>query len=344
MIFWRDGTLFAARFDTGRLTVTGDPAPIASPVSFTQNEQALASVSNEGTLVFREGTRGTFSSLVWLDRSGVGMQVIRDRELFFDFALSHDGKRLAFSVNSAGQGATDLWVHDIARGSASRLTFEEGNESNPVWSPDDRFLYYGNDSRNDGTIFRRPSDGTGSAEEVGTTESGIWPLAAASDGRWLVIGGVGGETDNDLQRFDLETKQITPLVATPFLDEDPALSSDDRLLAYASEESGRWEVYVQAVGGGRGTWQISSDGGRGPRWSADGRELFYLSRPDRVMVVEVEPGEVPRFSAPRELFRHAIQDFDVSPDGQRIVALRPADSDVGRPLTLISNWTQVIPD
>ncbi len=132
----------------------------------------LASVSNEGTLVYREGTRGTFSSLVWLDRNGIGMQVIRDRELFDDFALSHDGKRLAYTVNSAGQGATDLWVHDLVRGSSSRLTFEEGSEDYPVWSRDDRFVYYSSDRRNDGTIFRRASDGTGRAEEIGTTDGG----------------------------------------------------------------------------------------------------------------------------------------------------------------------------
>ncbi len=344
ILFWRDGTLLALRFDPSRLTLAGDPAPIASPVAFTQNEQALASVSSEGTLAYRGGTRGTFSSLVWLDRNGVGMQVIRDRELFSDFVLSHDGKRLAFSLISAGQGATDLWIHDLVRGSASRLTFEEGGERYPVWSRDDRLVYYSNDRRNDGTIFRRSSDGTGSAEEVGTTEQGIWPLAASGDGRWLVIGGIGAESSQDLFRFDLATKQITPLVTTPFLDEDPALSPDDRLLAYASEQSGRWEVYVQALGGERGRWQISSDGGLRPRWRADGRELFFLARPDRVMVVEVEPGDVPRFSAPRELFRHPIEDFDVTPDGQRVVGLRPADSDVSKPLTLISNWAQSIPN
>jgi len=343
ILFWRDGTLLAVRFDPESLALAGDPAPVASPVAFTQNEQALASVSNQGTLVYREGTRGTFSSLVWLDRSGSGAQVIRDRELIDDFVLSHDGKRLAFSVNSAGQGATDLWIHDLVRGSASRLTFDVGSEGRPVWSRDDRLLYYSNDRRNDGVIFQRSSDGTGSAEEVGTTEAGIWPLDASRDGRWLVIG-APGESSFDLFRFDLATKEITPLVTTPFFDEDPALSPDDRLLAYASEQSGRWEVYVQALGGERGTWQISSEGGVRPRWRADGRELCFFSGPDRVMSVEVEPGDAPRFSAPRELFRHPIETFDVTPDGQRFVGRRPADGDASKPLTLIENWTQLVPN
>ncbi len=343
ILFWRDGTLLAVRFDPASSTIVGDPAPIASPVAFTQNEHVLASVSNDGTLVFREGTRGTFSSLVWLDRGGIGTQVIRDRELIREFALSHDGTRLAYAVISPGQGATDLWVHDLVRGAASRLTFEEGAERYAVWTRDDRFLYYSNDHRNDGTIFRRSFDGTGSAEEIGTTPSGIWPLAVSGDGTWLIVGLHGAETGIDIFRFEITTKQMTPLVATPFLDEVPALSPDDRLLAYASEQSGRWEVYVQALGGGRGTWQISSEGGYLPRWRADGRELFFFSRPDRVMVVTVEPGDVPRFSAPRELFRIAIASFDVTPDGQRIVGLRPADTDANKPLTLIANWANRMP-
>ncbi|MEO7973589.1 MAG: hypothetical protein ABIU84_08375, partial [Thermoanaerobaculia bacterium] len=332
--------LFAQAFDPAKLALAGEPAAIAAPVAFSQNEQALAAVSDEGTLVYREGTRGTFSSLVLLDRKGLGVKVIRDRELFAGFALSHDGKRLAFAFNATGQGATDLWVQDLERNLSSRLTFEEGGENRPVWSRDDRYLYYDSDRANDGTIYRRSSDGTGSAEEVGTTATGIWPLAASGDGGWLAVGTVGSATDMDILRYELATKVLTPLVATPFLDEDPAVSPDDRLLAYASEQSGRWEVYVQPLGGERGRWQISSEGGQRPRWRADGRELFFLARPDRLMAVDVSPGEVPTFSAAHEIFREPMESFDAMPDGQHFVALRSGDADGNRPLTLVTNWPQ----
>ncbi len=343
LLFWREGTLFAQAFDSAGLTLSGEPAAVAAPVAFTQNEHALASISDHGTLVYHRGARGTFSSLVLLDRKGLGMKVIRDRELFADFALSHDGKRLAYTFNAAGQGATDLWVQDLERDLASRLSFEEGGENFPVWSRDDRFLYYSSDRTNDGTIFRRASDGSGSPAEVGTTPSGVWPLAASGDGRWLAVGSVTSATSQDILRFDLATKEITPLVATPFVDEFPAISPDDRLLAYASEQSGRWEVYVAALEGASGRWQISSDGGLGPVWRADGRELFYLSRPDRLMAVAVTPGEVPSFSAPYELFREPMENFDAAPDGQHFVALRSADTATNRPLTLVTNWPQLLP-
>jgi Tol biopolymer transport system component len=340
VLFWRDGTLFAQPVDPESLKLSGDPAPVAAPVAFTQNEQMLATVSGDGTLIFREGARGTFSSLVWLDRNGVGTQSIRERELFDELALSYDGTRLAYTVNSPGHGATDLWIHDLARDAASRLTFDEGGENYPVWSRDDRYVYYASDRRNDGTIYRRSSDGTGEAVEIGTTESGMWPMAVSLDGRWLVVGSVGPQSGRDLFRFDVATKALTPLVATSSHDDYAALSPDDRFLAYASEQSGRFEIYVQALGSGSGTWQISRDGGLRPRWRADGRELFFLSRPDALMSAPVEPGDVPRFGAPRELFRHPTEDFAVTPDGQRIVALHPADSDLDKPLMVLTNWRQ----
>jgi Tol biopolymer transport system component len=343
LLYWREGTLFAQRFDASGPSLLGEPVAIASPVAFTQNEQVLASVSNEGTLLYRAGSRGSFSSLVWLDRAGLGVKPLREKELFADFALSPDARRLAFAVNSAGQGATDLWVYDLERDAASRLTFEEGGEDWPVWSSDGRFLYYASDRRNDGTIFRRASDGTGAPEEIATTPQGIWPLAASHDNRWLAIGAVGGSTSTDIQRFDLATGAITPLVETPFLDEAAAISPDDRWIAYASEQSGRWEIYVQALVGERGRWQVSNEGGQRPRWRADGRELYFFTRPDRLMAVDVEPGAVPRFSTPRELFREPIENFDAAPDGQHFVALRSADTAAHRPLTLITNWPQLLP-
>ena len=342
LLFWREGTLFAQAFDAAALKLRGEPAAIASPVAFTGNEQALASVSNEGTLLYRAGARGSFSSLVWLDRAGLGVKPLREKELFSRFALSHDGERLAFSVNTGGQGAADLWVYDLARDTASRLSFEEGNEDRPVWSPDDRLLYYDSDRHNDGTLFRRAADGTGAAEELGTTPQGIWPLAASQDGRWLAVGSVGSSTNQDILRFDLATRAISPLVVTAFEDAGAAISPDDRWLAYASEQSGRWEIYVQALGGERGRWQVSNEGGQRPRWRADGGELYFFSRPDRLMAITVESGTVPHFSAPRELFREPIEDFDAAPDGQHFVVLRAADSDGNRPLTLVTHWPQLL--
>jgi dipeptidyl aminopeptidase/acylaminoacyl peptidase len=191
-------------------------------------------------------------------------------------------------------------------------------------------------------IYRRRVDGTGAAEEVGTTDSGIWPGAIAADGRWMVAGTVAASTGFDLLRFDLATRKITPLVTTPSSDEDPAFSPDDRLLAFTSEESGRWEIYVQALDGEHGRWQISSENGRRPRWRADGRELFFIAAPDRLMAVDVEPGAVPRFGTPRELFRFPVDGYEVAPDGQKFVLASLGGADPSKPMTLITRWPQLM--
>ncbi|MEZ5313307.1 MAG: hypothetical protein R2862_06425 [Thermoanaerobaculia bacterium] len=235
LLYWREGSLLAQRFDPDSLALSGEARPVASRVAFSQNEEVLASVSEQGTLVFRAGERGAFSSIVALDREGIGRKVLLDQGLFADnFRLSHDGKRLAYGANAAGKGDSDVWVYDMARGTSSRITFEEGSDDRAVWSPDDRYLYYTNDHENDGIIFRRASDGMGTAVKVGETPEGFWPLDVSPDGRFLVVGAVTSGTGFDIQRFDLETKKVTPLVASPFQDEYGTLSPDGRLLAYAS--------------------------------------------------------------------------------------------------------------
>jgi eukaryotic-like serine/threonine-protein kinase len=347
LLFWRAGSLFAQRLDADRLELEGDPLSIAADVAYNQNEQALATVAG-GALVYRTGGRGLLSTLGWIDRRGIDTDPIRVRQLFGgDFALSHDGRRIAYTLIREGQGSTDIWVHDFERGSAQRLTFEEGNEGGIVWSPDDRSIYYANELRNDGVIYRRAADGAGEAVEIGTTPAGVWTQDVAPDESWLLIGAFGAGTNEDLLRFDLATKKIEPLVATPFNDSGGQLSPDGRLLAYASEQSGRWETYVQALDGTGGRWQISSDGGFRPRWRGDGRELYFVADPDRLMAVAVEPGAgpgaVPRFAAPVELFRRTLSGYDVAPDGQSFVGL-VVDGGGDRPLTLVTNWTARLPE
>jgi Tol biopolymer transport system component len=146
----------------------------------------------------------------------------------------------------------------------------------------------------------------------------------------------------DLLRFDLETGAVEPLIATPYLEDQAALSPDDRLLAYLSEEPGRPEIFITSLGDTGGRWQVSNDGGSRPRWRADGRQLFYYAPPDRIMVVDVEPGEVPRFSVPRLLFRSVLTDFDVAPDGESFVATRLTDRGAGEAFRLVTHWPSLL--
>ena len=153
------------------------------------------------------------------------------------------------------------------------MTFEEGGDRYPVWSADDTQVLYTNDGKNDGVIFRRFADGHGQAEQVATNPTGMWSWGWSRDSRWLVVAAVADKTTFDLLRYDVDGKKLTPLVATPFGEQSGALSSDERWLAYQSDETGRYEVYVRSLAGDAGRWRISSLGGMTPLWRQDGREL-----------------------------------------------------------------------
>jgi len=340
LLFWRDGSLLAQRFDSGRAALSGEPVVVASNVGYDTNERAIAAVSQDDALAYQVGGRGVLGTIGRMDRRGIDLGTIRDRERFNDLALSHDGGRLVYEM-SREQGATDLWIYDLERETSQRLTFADGNETNPAWSPDDRTIYYDNDLENDGVIYRRAADGSGDAERIGTTPQGIRPFSVAPDGSWLVVEQTSAGTNRDILRYDLATGKLTPLVDSPFNDSEARLSPDGRLLAFTSEQSGRSEVYVQALDGTRGRWQLSSNGGSLPRWRGDGRELFFLAAPDRLMSIAVEPGveteRTPRFAAPVEMFQKVLADFDPAPDGQSFVELLYSGTG-NRPLTLVTHW------
>jgi Tol biopolymer transport system component len=346
LLFWRSGSLLAQGFDPRRLELSGAARAIAGPVVYTVNEMADASISQRGDLLFKEGTAGGRTSLDWTDRSGRQLsQILAPSVIEGGFALSHDGTRLAVGLTRQGSPSCDLWIYDLERGSVSRLTFEEGDEVDPVWSSDDRRILYVSTLTNDGNLYARNADGSGGVETVLVTAEGVVHPDWSHDGRWLVVQKTNGQTGQDLERYDLSTKQLTPLVQTPFNDTLGRISPDDRWLAFVSEQSGRPEIFVQSTLGQSGLWQVSNSGGTWPAWSHDGREIYYVQPPDRLMAVEieVEAGATIRSSTPRQLFRVPADGFDVSPDGERFVVNLRASEASDAALTLITNWTQLAP-
>ncbi len=345
LLFWRSGSLLAQPFDPQRLELSGVARAIATPVVYTVNEMSDASVSGRGDLLFKEGSAGGRTSLDWTDRSGRQLsQILAPSVIEGGFALSHDGTRLAVGLTQQGSPSCDLWVLDLERGSTSRLTFEEGDEVYPVWSSDDRRILYVSTRSNDGNLYARNADGSGGVETVLVTAQGAFNPDWSHDGRWLVVEMVNDQTGRDLERYDLATKELTPLVQTPFNDSLGRISPDDRWLAFVSEQSGRPEIFVQSTVGRSGLWQVSNAGGTQPRWSRDGREIFYMQPPDRLMAVgiEVEGGMTIRSSTPRQLFRAAADGFDVAPGGDRFVVDLRASEASDAALTLITNWTKLV--
>jgi Tol biopolymer transport system component len=265
-------------------------------------------------------------------------------------ALSPDGGRVALAL--ATPESRDIWIFERARGTLSRLTVDPAVDTAPVWSRDGRWIAFRSE-REGGGIFRKPADGSGPAVRVTATDGpSHTPYDVTRDGRTILFTELRSYTDQGIGEVPVGGGAIRWLVDGPFAEVRPALSPDGRWMAYQSDESGRYEVYVRPypdVESGR--WLVSTAGGTSPRWSPDGRELFYYDGRDLVSVATA-PGRAFSPGQPQPLFdATAFEErlgpvYDVTPDGRGFVMLRKGGLDgetVSRgELRYVQNWTEEI--
>jgi serine/threonine protein kinase/Tol biopolymer transport system component len=349
LLFWRGGALRAQSFDAKNLQVSGTVFPVAEGVAFDVNELAMATTAADGTVVYLSGaSAASRSSLLVVNRSGETVRTVADSLLVEGgIALSPDGSRLAVSMTAAGAKTQDIWLYDLVRNTSRPLTFEEGADTQPVWSRDGKQVVYSNDRKNDGILFRRSVDGKGDAVQTGSSVAGLWPQSWSKDG-WMVVASAEGTSGVDLLRFDPVSNSSTPLAPTPFNEFAAALSPDERWLAFSSEQTGRREVHVMSTSGDAGHWQVSTQGGTMPAWRNDGKELYFIGPQNRVMAVVVEDGPGFRFSTPKPLFTanfnweppdDFVRAYAPLPGGQQFVV--DVLKERGRTLlTLVTNWTR----
>jgi serine/threonine-protein kinase len=338
LLYWRDGALLAHPFDADAGRMTGDYVPLAEDVAFTGNELAVFTITGEGTLLYGADTsRGRASQMVWVDRTGKRLGEITGPGRYYQPALSPDGTRLAYGLDN------DLWIHDLQKDNATRFTFGGAIEAGPVWSPDGRWLAYTAYLGGAHTVlYRRPSSGLGEPEELLRLADAGGTATWGPDGRHLYFVRFQSGKDFDLWRLDLHDGKTAAVFSTPALEADPALSPDGRWLAYGSNESARFELYVRPLAGQGGRWQLSREGGEQPKWSPDGRTIYFLAEDGGMMAVEVEAGETFRAGEPVELFATPVAidetgDFDLHPDGDRFVINWPLTSSEERAV-LVQEW------
>ncbi|HSG86528.1 MAG TPA: hypothetical protein VLA23_09325, partial [Candidatus Limnocylindrales bacterium] len=332
-----DGSLRAVPFDTASLSVTGNPVPVVENVLFKRGSGAASfDVSRDGSLVYTPSTAGAPGqrTLVWVDREGVETS-ITDRPRAYTYArVSPDGTRLALDIRDE---ENDIWIYDLGLGTLERLTFDPGADQYVLWTPDGGSVVFSSPRGGAGRhLFRSKADGTGAAERLTTEESGgelRFPNAVSPDGTRLVYRAGVPERGDDLFVVSLDQDGATEtLLGTEFVERNAELSPDGRWMAYQSDASGRFEIYVRPfpdVEAGR--WQISPAGGTLPAWAPSGRELFYLAPDGRLMVVAVDVGGGFTRQVPAVLFDASAyylgsfgRNFDVAPDGQRLVMVKPA--------------------
>jgi serine/threonine protein kinase/Tol biopolymer transport system component len=351
LLFVREGTLMAQRFDPGKLELLGEAAPMIENLLSFPGEvgpTAYAAVSvAAGNLIYRTGDQQT-TRLIWYDRSGKALETITEPGGYHELSLSKDGSKVLFGRNE-GAGPQDVYLQDLSRGNATRLTFDPESDNTAVLSPDEKQVVFFSNRLGKNGFYRKSASGAGSDELVMTDENGAYPDSWSSDGKYLLYERNGGtRTKVDLWILPMtgEAKPF-PYLETPFEEAHAQFSPDGRWIAYASNESGRPEVYIQSFPIGGGKWQISTTGGDQPQWRADGKELFYIA-PDRgLMAVGIAEGTTMEVGRPAGLFQTVMpvsgitddrNNYVPSKDGQRFLVNTLADTGNLQPLIMVLNW------
>ncbi len=246
-------------------------------------------------------------------------------------------------MSASESGNFDIWVHDLTRSTKTRLTFEDQIEGSPAWSPSGQEIAYrslGSQNR----IMRRAADGTGEPAVLVESANSLNDLDWSRDGRYLIYREVYPDRRRDIRYIELgsdgDAGEPITFLGSPASEQDPKLSPDGRFLAHASNESGRFEIYVRPFPGGDGKWQASVNGGRRPRWRSDGRELYYIEG-GTLMAVSVSSDPTFALGRPQPLFEvPGGRDYDVSADGQRFLTVAPVEgADAAPPkIRIVENW------
>jgi eukaryotic-like serine/threonine-protein kinase len=351
------GVLAAQPFDPARLAPTGKMVPIAPGVATFANDSSWGwfSVSASGRIAWVSARDNTVR-LEWVDRRGKRLGTVGDPGAYSQIALSPDDTRLAVEIPDA-TGRFDIWVIDVNRGLASRLTSDPSNERDPVWSPDSQELVYSSDASGDQNLLRRRLLESGAAGPLpsGSGATPSEPDVAESwsrEGNTLVYVTLGEE--RTVWTLNMEgAGRPEPLMRGRFTIDEPHVSPDGRWLAYISTESGRFEVYVEPFRRRGARVRVSTDGGGQPRWRTDGKELFYLSPDGGLMAVSVNEGPTgpevgrPTMLVPAGSLRAVTQgpdydDYAVTSDGQRFLVKVPAAHLQPQRIHIVVDWISLL--
>jgi Tol biopolymer transport system component len=354
LLFIRRGTLFAQGFDPVRPALTGDPFPVAERVAVdAEGPFAALSASSAGPIVYRTGSADARRQLAWFDRSGKEIEAIGepDRALMPTVSLSPDGRRVAVfrRVNTN----IDIFLLEAGRGVLNRFTTDLADDIFPIWSPDGSRLVFSSTRRGNLDLYLKSASGTGD-EELLLATPGIKAVSDWSrDGRFLLYSTANPRSGFDIWAMPLDgDRKPFPLVQTKSNERLAQFSPDGKWIAYESDESGRYEIYVQSFSSSDaksgGKVPVSDKGGAQVRWQADGKALYYIALDDRLMAVPLgfaSSGQVVEPSAPVALFvthvRGALQSFpryrySVS-DGRFLMLVEREDA-APSPITVLFNW------
>ena len=347
LLFVQQGALVAQHLDLARQELTGDPVVVSDAVIVSRGlNLGVFSASQDGRIAYRATVAP--NQLFWYDRTGklLGIASEPDATVLDGAELSPDGRRVAFQRTV--ENNTDIWLSDLARDIFIRFTVNPATEQMPVWSSDSSRIAFTSSVAGPGNLYVKPSSGAGLEKPLLESPNNKAPQDWSKDGRFLLYVEVDRKTANDLWALDLSRNAEKRAVAnSPFDERMGQFSPDARWVTYATNESGRDEIVVQPFPDASAKWQISKSGGTMPRWSADGRELYFIAPDGKLMASPVTAsGQTFEAGTPQALFPTRLANgstlsfnarYAVSREGRFLINQTAEDSGAS-PITLILNW------
>ncbi|MBA3766268.1 MAG: PD40 domain-containing protein, partial [Acidobacteria bacterium] len=350
LLFMRNETLMAQRFDADELQLTGEPSPVAEHVAYNIGlGRGAFSVSENGVLAFRSGS-GDRDQLLWFDRGGKQTGSLGEAGLYFTLWLSPDERQAAVERSDPQTGTPDIWLFDLARGIPSRFTTDPAGDSSPLWSPDGSRIVFSSSREGVRNLYQKIAGGGGSEEVLLKSREEKVPDDWSADGRFIVYHTLNPKTKWDLWVLPMSgDRQPAAILQTEFNEQQAQFSPDGKWIAYTSDETGMAEVYVQTFPTSGSRVRVSTGGGNQPRWRRDGRELFYIAADRKLMAVDVKPGAVFEAGVPQTLFNTRVltltdfrNHYVVTGDGQRFLICSTDEETSAQPISVVVNWPTVL--
>jgi eukaryotic-like serine/threonine-protein kinase len=341
LFFKRDNNLLAQKFDPEKLTLTGEPVAVMSQFAYIPRIAKAVFAVSDSHLIAQKKTEPPVTRLTWFDRKGNNLGTVGDPGVYANVAIAPNGQSVAVNKTEASNQNTDVWTYNFENGTAKRLTFDPAIDAYPVWSPDGSRIAFSTTRQHIFDIYVKTTDGALQEQPLFHTDTDKFANSWSSDGKYLLY----------LQDTDLWYLTFPDLKTTLFLKGSPTVkngdfSPDGKYVAYASNETGHFEVYVTTFPDAHSKWQVSNAGGDQPRWRKDSKELYYIAADGKLMAVSLKPGPAFDFSAPQVLFETDASDpiatsehitYDVSRDGRFLVNTRQKRTTVD-PISVVLHW------
>ncbi len=345
LLFVRGRRILAQKLDASNLSLKGDPFPVSEQVSYELADRySFLSVYSDKLLIYRSAGNPN-SRLVWVDRAGKELSTAGPEAEYRSASLSPDGRYVVLERNDLQFETSDLWLLDLPRDTATRLTSNPATESRPIWSSNGGAVAYASDRGGLAAIWQKGVTSDATESLLVKEDRSLIPSDWSKNDEYLVYWGSNDKTGDDIKIMPVSGDR-TPrdYLATQFDEQWGKVSPDGKWMAYQSNDSGRFDIYVQSFPVPGGKVKVSKSGGSYPMWRKDGRELYYVSPDDKLMAVPVQSGA--EFSAGTSVVlfdivsygrRSNIYTYQPAADGQRFLVMKPLDNPGTRPLTLVQN-------